>query len=75
MWNNAATFATASEIRRASAWPGYTTASNQGMFDGLPGYVDPRQANHRAFASQLPDTRRRMPVGYHRQATGEDEWR
>ena len=38
------------------------------MFDGLPGYQDPRQVNARVFESQLPDTRRQTPVGYQRQS-------
>lgn len=51
--------------------PGYTTATNRGMFDGLPGYVDPRSANKTVFRSQLEDQRKPVPVGFVRPDTGE----
>ena len=51
--------------------PGHTAATNQGMFDGLPGYVDPRIANKTVFRGQLPDQRKPVPVGFVRPDTGE----
>jgi len=50
--------------------PGQTQSSGRGMFDGLPGYVDPRQSK-RVFDSQLPDQRRAVPPGYVRGQTEE----
>lgn len=61
-----------------SSRPGYTSATNQGMFDGLPGYTDPRTANKRVFSATLADTRRDVPVGFQRPAASDqqhDEWR
>ena len=53
--------------------PGVTQASGQGMFDGLPGYADPRTSNKRAFQSELADTRRETPIGYARPDAGEQQ--
>jgi hypothetical protein len=56
--------------------PGHKEASGQGLFDGLPGYRDPRQVNQRVFESQLPDNRPTVPPGYlRRDADQNDEWR
>lgn len=55
--------------------PGHSEASGQGLFDGVPGYHDPRQANLRVFDSQLPDNRRSVPPGYRRSAEPSEEWK
>lgn len=55
--------------------PGHKEASGAGMFDGLPGYTDPRTVNQRVFESQLPDNRRTIPAGYRRSAESGEEWK
>ncbi len=45
------------------------------MFDGLPGYADPRVANKQVFSGQLRDSSRQVPPGYRRDPATEDEWR
>ena len=54
--------------------PGYTAATNQGMFDGLPGYLDPRSANKTVFRSQLEDRRAPVPPGFMRRTAEQGEW-
>ena len=41
-------------------------ATSEGLFDGLPGYADPRSTNKQVFRSQLADNRRPVPPGYAR---------
>jgi hypothetical protein len=56
--------------------PGHTKATNEGIFDGLPGYRDPR-SNTWVFESQLTENRgKSVPPGYmRRSAEHGDEWK